>query len=153
MGYMKDHNDWYAETTKGDSERTVALRSGITTSTLNRQLARGQLSEDAVIKISRAYGVWPPAGLAATGYLTAEEASGVDASAAADLLSDRELIRQLARRINADPAAWFGTFGELADEATVHELPPTLDVEGLPYASDSSKTEPELGDDDFHDGP
>lgn len=152
MGSM-DHKEWYERTTSGASGLEASRRAGLPTSTLNRQLAKGVLSPEFVIELARAYESSPPIALAETGFLTMEEVTGADETVAADLLSDRELIRQLAHRINSDPAAWFGTFGELADEATVHELPPTLDVEGLPYASDSSKTEPELGDDDFHDGP
>ncbi|MBA1834134.1 hypothetical protein [Corynebacterium wankanglinii] len=143
---MSDHKNWYRRITGGDTERAASLRSDVTTSTLNRQLAKGELSAEVVIKLSRGYGISPVEGLAATGHITHEEATGLTASQAADLLSDPELIRALALRINADPAAWFGTFGELAEEdAEVIEL-------GA-FAADSSPDEPEEGDEGFGEGP
>ena len=85
-------------------------------------------------------------GLAATGYITHEEATGVSAAESADLLSDPDLIKTLAYRINADPAVWFGAFGELTDEdADVIELDA--------FAADSSPGEPEEGDEGFGEGP
>lgn len=145
MGHMQ-HVDWFNRITGNASGREAASKAHVTISTLNRQLSAGRLSAEYVIEISRAYGVSPVKGLAATGYITHEEATGVSAAASADLLSDPDLIRSLAYRINADPEAWFGTFGELADEeAEVIDL-------GV-YAADSSPDEPEEGDEGFGEGP
>ena len=69
MGYMTDHSNWYRRITGDATERAAALRSGVTTSTLNRQLAKGELSAEVVIKLCRGYGVNPVEGLAATGHL------------------------------------------------------------------------------------
>lgn len=145
MGHMQ-HVEWFNRITGNASGREAASKAHVTISTLNRQLSAGRLSAEYVIEISRAYGVSPVEGLAATGYITHEEATGVSAAASADLLSDPELIKSLAYRINADPEAWFGTFGELADEdAEVIDL-------GV-YAADSSPDEPEEGDEGFGEGP
>ena len=158
MGHMTDHNTWYRRTTGDATERAAALRSGITTSTLNRQLSKGELSAEVVIKLSRAYGISPVEGLAATGHITHEEATGMTADSAAELLSDPDLIRTLAYRINADPQAWFGTFGELADEDDELEARRKRsnmrdgDVESLPYAANRREVEPEEGDDDYGPG-
>ena len=146
MGYMSDHRNWYKRITDDATERAASLKSGVTTSTLNRQLAKGELSAEVVIKLCRGYGVSPVEGLASTGHLTHEEATGISAAEAADLLSDPDLIRALAFRINADPEAWFGTFGELEDE--------DAEVIGLDaFAADSSPDEPEEGDDGYGEGP
>ena len=56
---MTIHEDWYYNTVNGDTEKAASLRAGITTSTLNRQLAKGTLSEGNVIAIARAYGQNP----------------------------------------------------------------------------------------------
>ena len=156
MGYMTDHSNWYRRITGDATERAAALRSGVTTSTLNRQLAKGELSAEVVIKLCRGYGVNPVEGLAATGHLTHEEATGMTADSAAELLSDPELIRTLAFRINADPQAWFGTFGELADEqddlAARRSNTHSSDVDPAPYAANRRKPEPEEGDDDYGPG-
>lgn len=142
MGHMTDHNIWYRRVTGDATERAASLRSGVTTSTLNRQLAKGELSAEVVIKLCRGYGVSPVEGLAATGHLTHEEATGVSADSAAELLSDPDLIRTLALRINADPEAWFGTFGELAEEDSNSS---TSSVEPPLYAvADSSPDEDAL---------
>lgn len=150
MGYMNGHQTWFKRLTNDATERAAALAAGITTSTINRQLAKGELSADNVIKLCRAYSHSPVQGLAATGHLTQEEATGISTTAAAELLSDPELIRTLAYRINADPEAWFGTFGELTNEDS--NIAGGV-VHSLPYAADSSDTEPEEGDDDYPDGP
>ncbi|AIT60153.1 hypothetical protein [Corynebacterium doosanense] len=153
-----EHTEWFNVLTSNASGLEASRRAGITTSTLNRQLSRNALSAESVIHLARAYGANPTEALAATGYLTSEEVVGASPEALAELLSDRALIRAVARRIDADPAAWFGTFGELADEdpdANVHQLHPadTPGVHDLKYVADSSPDEPEEGDDDYHDGP
>lgn len=145
MGHM-EHVEWFNRLTSNASGREAATRAQITVSTLNRQLSAGRLSAEYVIELSRAYGASPVEGLAATDYITFEEATGSSVAETADLLSDPELIRALALRINADPAAWFGTFGELTEEdAEVIEL-------GA-FAADSSPDEPEEGDEGFGEGP
>lgn len=144
------HSDWFNRLTDGASGNAAAAKSEISVASLNRHLANGRLTAEEVIALSRAYGESPVKGLAATDHITHEEAIGMSVTASADLLSDPDLIRTLAYRINADPEAWFGTFGELSDEdsniagGVVHPLP---------YAADSSDTEPEEGDDDYPDGP
>lgn len=137
------------ELTGGDTERAASLRSKVTTSTLNRQLAKNELSADTVIKLCRGYGASPVAGLAATGHITEEEATGVPLDAISELLSDQELIRTLAYRVNMDPAAWFGTFGELAQDTEDSQGRSNTHlsvVDGVPYGAvaDSSPDEDAL---------
>lgn len=143
------HNDWFNRLTDGASGNAAAAKAEIPVASLNRHLANGRLTAEEVIALSRAYGESPVKGLAATGHITHEEAVGMDAAASADLISDPELIRTLAYRINADPEAWFGTFGELAD---VDSNTSTSNVHPLPYAANRRKAEPEEGDDDYGSG-
>lgn len=156
MGSMK-HSEWFNRITNGASGNAAAAKSGISVSSLNRHLSGGELSAEEVIALCRAYGHSPVKGLAATGHLTHEEATGMTTAAAAELLSDPELIRTLAYRINANPEAWFGTFGELADEP-VDELAarrsntPPNDVGPVEYAANRRTPEPEEGDDDYGPG-
>lgn len=162
MGHMSKHTQWFSQLVGDDTQRTAATRSGITSSTLSRQVARGEFSAEVVIALAHGYGQSPIYALAATGYLTDVEALGGDEESMIQVFSDQALIRELARRIDADPAAWFGTFGEIATpDASVTDLadrrstPPDVagGLEDRPYAADSSRTEPEEGDDDYHDGP
>ena len=115
MSNMK-HNEWFNRITGGASGNAAATKAHLPVASLNRHIAAERLTAEEVIALSRAYGISPVEGLAATGHITHEEATGMTADSAAELLSDPDLIRTLAYRINADPQAWFGTFGELADE-------------------------------------
>ncbi|MEJ6013784.1 hypothetical protein WG936_08045 [Corynebacterium sp. H127] len=110
------HTEWFRILTSGASGLEASTKAGITTSTLNRQLSKGELSAEFVIALARGYGQNPAEALAATGYLTMEEVAGVSEEALAELLTDRQVIRIAALRINSDPDAWFGTFGELEPE-------------------------------------
>lgn len=110
------HSEWFNRITGGASGNAAATKAHLPVASLNRHIAAEHLTAEEVIALSRAYGISPVEGLAATGHITHEEATGMTADSAAELLSDPDLIRTLAYRINADPQAWFGTFGELADE-------------------------------------
>lgn len=106
---MSNHINWYKSLVGSDTEKAASDRAGITTSTLNRQLAKGTLSEGNVIAIARAYGANPVDALVRTGFITSEEALGKDRDLSS-LLSDQELIHELAMRVNSDEGAWDDTF-------------------------------------------
>lgn len=150
------HSEWFNRITGGASGNAAATKAHLPVASLNRHIAAERLTAEEVIALSRAYGISPVEGLAATGHITHEEATGMTADSAAELLSDPDLIRTLAYRINADPQAWFGTFGELVDEkddlAARRSNTRDGDVESLPYAANRRKLEPEEGDDDYGPG-
>lgn len=150
MGYMTTHKNWWNRISKGDTERAASQKSGVTTSTLNRQLSKGRLSAEVVIAIARGYRESPVEALAATGYLTPDEVTGIAADAAAQLLTDQQLIRELARRIDSNESAWAGTFdGVLAASQTDAEVVAFPDPDTWQpgeYVADSSPEEPEPGD-------
>lgn len=150
------HSEWFNRITGGASGNAAATKAHLPVASLNRHIAAERLTAEEVIALSRAYGISPVEGLAATGHITHEEATGMTADSAAELLSDPDLIRTLAYRINADPQAWFGTFGELADEkddlAERRSNTRDGDVEPLPYAANRREVEPEEGDDDYGPG-
>ena len=150
------HSEWFNRITGGASGNAAATKAHLPVASLNRHIAAERLTAEEVIALSRAYGISPVEGLAATGHITHEEATGMTADSAAELLSDPDLIRTLAYRINADPQAWFGTFGELVDEkddlAARRSNTRDGDVESLPYAANRRELEPEEGDDDYGPG-
>lgn len=113
---MNEHKNWYLQLVGDATERSVALKAGVTTSTLNRQLKAGTLSAENVILIARAYGANPVAALTTTGYITLGEATK-NLGDIARLLPDRQLIAELARRIGV-------TVEELIDA----EVAPVEDV-------------------------
>lgn len=137
MGCMSNHISWYKSLVGSDTEKAASDRAGITTSTLNRQLAKGHLSEGNVIAIARAYGANPVDALARTGYITAEEAAG-NGREIAELLSDQELIRALALRINPDEEIWSQAFGTVVNETSKAASPSEkTDVQANVYDLDS----------------
>lgn len=139
-----EHGAWLDSVIEGDSLRRVEERTGVSRVTLSRQINKNQVDAGSIIAIAREYGVNPVHALADTGYLTHEEAHVLPFRD--ESVSNQRLVRMLAMRIDDDPDAWAGTFDEVVAAATDN-------VAHLPYAADSSDTEPEEGDDDYHDGP
>jgi len=173
-----EHGKWFERVTGGDSALNASktAKPRLNNATLSRQLNKGQISSENVIAIARGYGQSPVEALAQTGYLTPEEASGMPREALAELLTDQEVIRVLAYRINEDEDAWKGTFTEVVEESQGGSQPSSQEERGhisaphlyvtpdsydddtpgeedLPYAADSSPDEPMPGDDDYSDGP
>lgn len=159
---MSKHKNWFAELTQGDSELAASKKSGVTTSTLNRQLSKGVLSSEVVILLARGYGQNPIEALTITGYITHEEAAGMSATGLAQLIPDSELLKELARRIDSTPGAWSDVFLPESEEniTPVSDLEshrqalyereiPQLDYDSLP--ADSSPIEPEPGDDGYNE--
>lgn len=115
---MDAHTRWFNRVTGGASGRSAGAAADVSSATLNRQLARGALTPDMVIAIARGYGRSPVTALVETGYLTFDEAHHLDVVDSARLLSDQQLVRELARRVDDNEAAWQGTFDDVVDEAT-----------------------------------
>lgn len=123
MSHMNKHMNWLSNLTKSDSGRTIALRSKLSVATINRQIGREELSAENVIAIARGYDQSPVEALALTGYITQEEATGVPQDAVGDLLTDQQLIRILASRIDDDEDAWAGTFTEVVEKGKSEDEP------------------------------
>lgn len=121
MVHMESHKNWFNRVTNGESGRSAAMKAGVSTSTLNRQLSKGEITAEYVIALARAFGESPSMALVATGYLKLDEVSSVDELEAVRSLDDQSLIRELAFRIDADPTAWFSTFGELDERDQLKE--------------------------------
>lgn len=119
MVHMNSHEEWVDKVSGGASRRQVATAIGVSQSTYNRQANAGRFDAETIIAIARHYRVQPVAALAALEILTNEEAAGMTAHAIAGLLTDQQLIRELARRVDSDEAAWEGTFDDVVESATV----------------------------------
>ena len=149
---MTDHLKWIKGLVGNASGRAIANRSQISVATVNRQINKGVFTAEVVIAIARGYGESPVKALVATGYITAKEAIGINETSAAQLLTDRQLIRELARRVSSkDDDIWEESF-----DSVVQQNAPSL-ADGWQYeemaAADDSPDEPMPGDDDYHDGP
>lgn len=149
---MTDHLKWIKGLVGNASGRAIANRSQISVATVNRQINKGVFTAEVVIAIARGYGESPVKALVATGYITAKEAIGINETSAAQLLTDRQLIRELARRVSSkDDDIWEESF----DSVVQQNVPSPGD--GWQYeemaAADDSPDEPMPGDNDYHDGP
>lgn len=133
MNHMK-HREWFGLTTNGDSLRRVEERTGLQRSTITRQLDRDELDANHVIAIAREYGVNPVHALADTGHLTHEEAHILPFRD--EMVSDQQLIRTLALRIDNNPGAWEGTFDEVIESPFLHAVADESPEEGGGYPDD-----------------
>lgn len=105
MRYMNEHEEWLSSITQ-ESGRAIALKAGLSPATLNRQIGKGEFTAETVIAIARAYHQSPITALTQTGYLTTSEASGLTTEELGDLLTDRDLIALLAKRVKAGTPYW-----------------------------------------------
>ena len=154
-----EHETWLQDLIGGDSMRTAAQRTDYAQTTISRQLSRGHLSPEMVIALCRAYDRSPVQGLVETGYINDYEVQGVDLAIALHDATNEQLLNEIMRRSDPEARYLFGADSDPkvvdlddASDAAVFDIRPPH-VEGLPYAADDSETEPEEGDDDYHDGP
>lgn len=107
-----EHIKWFERTTDNASALAASKNAvpPLNNATLSRQINKGTFSPEVVIAIARGYNQSPVEALAQTGYLRTEEAVGQRPEAIAQLLSDQDLIRELARRVDDNAAAWTDTF-------------------------------------------
>ena len=157
MIHMTEHKDWFANLTQNASGRAAAELADIAPATMNRQLARNTLSAETVIALARAYGRSPVRALLETGYLLPEETGIPSPDELLQTLSDQQVIADVARRIDSEPAHWLGTFGEVIEREGTPHLTPVSDPSGslhddddglvqewddsVPHAADSSPDE------------
>ena len=114
---MSTHEQWVQDVTAGASRRQVSSAIGMPQSTYNRQANAGRFDAETIIAIARAYGAHPVESLTKLEFLTVDEAAPMSLADAARLLTDQQLIRELARRVDADDDAWSGTFDDVVDHA------------------------------------
>ena len=95
-------SNWYAETVGDDTPNKVAENAGIVPPSLYRQLP-DRLSPQNVVKIARAYGVPAIDGLVALGLLDDTDLDKLEISDALRAASDRDLLNELARRLESRP--------------------------------------------------
>lgn len=173
-----DIETWISSLPGAPSITAVASEAGIQKTTLFRQIERGAISAENVILICQAYDIDVAAALIAHGYCT-EDNFKVEALAVREALERAdwsEIFDEITKRVNASPM-FEGDF-ELSLDSPVH-IPEPADLEekrarreagvekqfkganwrDMPkpgrggYAADSSVREPQMGDDEYHDGP
>ncbi|AWB82249.1 hypothetical protein C3B44_07685 [Corynebacterium yudongzhengii] len=150
-----DIEKWFTDLTGNASLREAAETSGVSKSTLSRNLDAGRMTPETIITLCRAYGRSPVTGLVETGYIESYETDGVSVPFALERATNQQLLDEIMRRSDPEARHLFGadegTIG-LAPDAEVFDFP-TPDVHLGSYAADDSPNEPEEGDEGFHDGP
>lgn len=152
---MTAFSNWVAKTTGGASSRAIAAAVGLSHPTVLKQVNNNDPA--LALSIAEHYGANPVEGLVAAGAITNDQVTryAKDNGFGVDDYTDLELAQLIVERIAAAEAAQ-------ADSplATVTEIPLPDDsnitdsyIEPSIYTADDSDTEPEPGDDDYHDGP
>lgn len=91
--------NWLTKATKEQSVNAIALKSGLVQSTLNTRAKADSLTADQVIAICRAYRYPVTQGLLDLGFITEKELQLPAIHAALHDATDRELVDEIARRL------------------------------------------------------
>lgn len=89
--------------TGGDSWRAIAARSGLDPSTLSRQLA-GEVKAPTIVAICRAYEAPVVPAFLAAGFILPGDIEAMGTHAALMSATDRELVGEILRRLQAGSA-------------------------------------------------
>ncbi|MDR1266225.1 MAG: helix-turn-helix domain-containing protein [Propionibacteriaceae bacterium] len=87
--------EWVRKVKGRDSDRQMAVKAGIPTGTIGRQMVGDSLTPENVVAIARAYGVSPLDGLVAIGLVSEADVT----RATLPDVSDGELVDEVLRRI------------------------------------------------------
>ena len=117
---MTTHREWFARITRGDSNRQVADRAGISDATLGRQLRADDLSADLIIRIAESYNESPVIALVDLGFMSARWVTEPGVVTALSRASDEELTDELLRRLNLLSDKPFDQVAE--ERSNVHRL-------------------------------
>lgn len=158
VSVMTDARDWFSSTAGHRVTATeIASLLGVSRRTATNRLSDG-LTADDLITIARKLDVSPVSALVEFGKLNIDEVFDfLDGDGT--LLSTASLPQVVVRLVEevlplSDRIAIGAVAKDLADRRDeLARRRAKSNVTALPYAADSSDTEPEEGDDDYHDGP
>ncbi|MBC3178112.1 hypothetical protein [Corynebacterium lujinxingii] len=150
---MTNFSDWIAKTTGGASARAIATAVGISHPTVRKNIDNADPA--FALTVAEHYNANPVDALVAAGAITDDQVTryAKDNGFGVDDYTDLELAQLIVDRLAAAENA------DASPLATVTEFPlpdsntSDLDIDPGIYAADDSDTEPEPGDDDYHDGP
>ncbi|WP_186365969.1 helix-turn-helix domain-containing protein [Corynebacterium sanguinis] len=148
-----DIEKWFNDLTGNASLREAAETSGVSKSTLSRNLDAGRMTPETIIVLCRAFNRSPITGLIENGYIFAHEVDGPDVAVALEKATNEQLLDEIMRR--SDPQARY-LFGEdedtvgLAPDAEVFDFPGRgVDFTTYRGVADSSPEEGEGYPDDY----
>jgi len=97
------HADWFSELPSSPSIRAASKKTGIQVTTLARQLNRGTIPAENVIKLCQAYGKSPITGLIETGYISPQNFQKSDIIAyALQHATNQQIANEFTRRLGTD---------------------------------------------------
>ncbi|WP_334136963.1 hypothetical protein [Corynebacterium variabile] len=154
-----DHIEWLNALTNSASAREIGRRTEVPFRTIANQINRGHLSAEVVIGVAAGYGQSPVRALVDTSFIDEQWAETVDPITALRQVSEEDLADEVLRRMKLPGA--HEVFDTPVDELDARRaaksngrgIYPTPDVLPEDYVADSTDTEPEMGDDDYNDGP
>lgn len=148
---MIDFRTWVRDHTgRRVTAEQIGRVLGFSRTTVTRRLADADFTADELITLARHFGVSPLLALVDFGRVTDREVWDYLESEGqlVETADDGDLAIELARRLN--PATRAAEIDELARRRESRDAYPVFDGKAV---ADSSPTEPEEGDDDYHDGP
>jgi AraC-like DNA-binding protein len=128
---MTKISEWINATRASDSIRAVSKRAGLSTSTLARQIQDDTVTPETVVAIARAYDGNLLAGLVAAGLITEVEAHRAAQRMALHEADERDLIRELARRV--------GMTVEGSPESEIYDEPVSQVLSVVPATPDPDR--------------
>lgn len=135
----------------------IAHKLGVSRTTVTRRLVNDELTADELITLANAYEVNPLQALVDLGRITDQQVWAYLESGGqlVETAEDGALALELARRLN--PATIAPELDMLAarraEKSNNDDLYGVPDVLPTGYVADGTDTEPEMGDDDYSDGP
>lgn len=148
---------WFKDLTNSASLREAADASGVSKSTLSRNLDANTMTPETVIALCRAYDRSPVSGLIETGYINDYELQGPDVEIALREATNEQLLDEILRRSDPQARYLFGNEGDGDTIGLAPHLTPVSDPSGslhddddglvqewddsVPHAADSSPDE------------
>lgn len=149
---MTKFEQWLSSFRGHDSDRQIALNSGLPPTTLARQLREETVTVETAVKIARAYQVSAVPGLLALEVLVEQDLEGYAAQMKMELLTDEQLAAEVLMRMKRGSELWDRPISQVDDD--LQQLREQRDKPDYgAFAADSSPDEPEEGDEGFGEGP
>ncbi|WCZ37827.1 hypothetical protein [Corynebacterium jeddahense] len=149
---MTKFEQWLSSFRGHDSDRQIALNSGLPPTTLARQLREETVTVETAVKIARAYQVSAVPGLLALDILIEQDLEGYAAQMKMELLSDEQLAAEVLKRMKRGSEVWNRPISHVEDD--LKQIRDQREAQDLgAFAADSSPDEPEEGDEGFGEGP
>ncbi|GAA2178666.1 hypothetical protein GCM10009785_02190 [Brooklawnia cerclae] len=135
---------WLRQVAPEAANGAIAARAGLTRSTLNRQIAQGELKPEVVVAVARAYGKPVLEGLVSCGFITEKEAALKERMGLEEVLAaatDEQLLRAILDRVGADGQVHHPLFDEPLDSEHIPTMMGAREERRRRLTADAQPTE------------